>query len=104
MRALAIFAIVLGLVLGAVGGLLGDQAWLGAGAGIALLGVTGLWTLAIFKDPASLLKAEGDVEAMASGWPTRPNEMLQQREPAPLQTTELTIPQNNPKPEATPKS
>ena len=89
MRSVASFAILTGLVVGIVGGLFEGAPWLGVGAAIGVLGVGALWLLAVRKDPIGLLKAEAEVESMASGYPTHANEMPQQGRAEAVQVKEL---------------
>jgi len=69
MPRLAILAIVIGVAVGIVGGLLAKEVWIDVGSGIAAAGVVALYCLALWKNPHETLKAQADVEATAEGYP-----------------------------------
>jgi hypothetical protein len=76
----AILAIVVGVLIGVIGGQFGGAFWLGVGAATVTLGVALLWGLAIWKSPREVMKAEADVDAMASGYPAHMMEPVAQGE------------------------
>ena len=80
MHRVAIIAIVVGVVIGAIGGLLVGAFWIGVGVAVVTMGVTVPCGLAIWKNPVDALKAQAEVEAMASGYPPRTIEPSVQRE------------------------
>ena len=91
MHRAAVLAIVVGLLIGVVGGPLAGMFWLGVGAVTATVGITVLWGLAIWKNPAAVIKAEAEVEAMASGYPTRVMEPTAQDEIGSTPTSALVM-------------
>ena len=91
MHRVAILAIVVGVLIGVIGWPLGGAIWLGMGAATVTVGVAALWGLAIWKSPREALKAEADVEEMASGYPTRMVEPAAQGEIRSTPATTLAI-------------
>ena len=91
MHRVAIFAIVVGVLIGVIEGWLGGAIWLGVGAATVTVGVTALWGLAIWKSPRDALKTDADVEAMASGYPTRMMEPAAQGEVRSTPATTLVM-------------
>jgi hypothetical protein len=91
MHRVGILAGIVGVLIGIVGGVLGGAVWLGVGAAVALVGVAALWGLAIWKNPSELMKVESDVEAMASGFPTRVMEPMAQGEIRSTPTSTLAL-------------
>jgi len=92
MHRAAIAAIVTGLVVGIIGGLVAGQFWLGVGVAIVTGGLVALWGFAVWKNPSEVLKAEADVEAMASGYPPRVDERMPQSQIASAQIIDVPKP------------
>jgi hypothetical protein len=96
MHRVAILVIVVGVLIGVIGGPFGGAIWLGVGAATVTVGVTALWGLAIWKNPRDTMKVEADVEAMASGYPTRMMEPAVQGDIRSSPATTLVMKQGRP--------
>ena len=74
-------ALAVGLLLGAAGGLVGNVSLAYVGSLVLGAAVVALYVAAIWKNPARVVEAEANAEAIAAGYPEEHLRPLQKRQP-----------------------